>query len=474
MISCISMINGGYKMEGSSKMFGEESIGKLLFKFSLPIIISLLVSELYNMVDTLFVGRYVGGDAIGGLVLVFPIQRIIIALSIMFGIGTSTSFSRANGEKDFDKSRKVLSNGFSLNVVVMVALTILVSIFGRSILKMLGASEQLLPYAQDYLKIVILGSTFLSLTTFTSHVMISLGNSKISIISTSIGAILNIIIDYILVVRMGMGVKGAAIATTGSQIVGFLYAYTHLKRVRKEYDIKGLSLDKKIIVPLILVGISSFIIEAEDGIVMAFINNLLSKAEGDSAIIVLGVVTKVYMFLFVTMFGIASAMQPIAAYNAGAKNYKRLKEVVIRTVIYATLTTGILWLICMTFTENLMAIFVRDPVIIEKSAAAFRIMIAIIPLISVYYVSIFYFQAIGAARYSVTISILRQLIVMIPLAIFLVKVMNMGAMGVWLSYPISDIISALVSTILLVRESKKLDEKIEDKEAERLNMEKGQ
>ncbi len=451
-------------MDSSSNIFGEESIGKLLLKFSIPIIISLLVSELYNMVDTLFVGRYVGGKAIGGLVLVFPIQRVIIALSIMFGIGTSTSFSRSNGEKNFEKSKKYLENGFSLNVVIMMGLTLLVSIFPEQILRTLGASDQLLPYGEEYLKIVILGSTFLSLTTFTSHIMISMGNSKISIISTSIGAILNVIIDYILVFRLGWGVNGAAIATTVSQIAGFLYAYSHLRVVRKEYGIKGIKLDKKISIALMLVGISSFIIEAEDGIVMAFINNLLASAEGDSAIVVLGVVTKVYMFLFITMFGIASAMQPIAAYNAGAKNYKRLKEVVIRTVFYATLTTGVLWGISIIFTENLMSIFVRDREIIKESASAFRIMISIIPVISIYYISIFYFQAVGKARYSVTISILRQIVIMLPLAIYLVKIKGMGAMGVWLSYPISDIISALVSTILLIRESKRLNIKIIDKQ----------
>ncbi len=449
-------------MSSRSDMFGKESIGKLLFRFSIPIIISMLVSELYNMVDTLFVGNIVGELGIGALVIVFPIQRIIIALSIMFGIGTSTSFSRANGEKNYEKSRKILANGFSLTIVVMISLTIVTYIFSNPILKFLGASEEILPYAKDYLSIVILGSTFLSLTTFTSHVMLSLGNSKISIIATSLGAILNVIVDYFLVVRAGMGVKGAAIATTTSQIAGFLYAYGHLRKVRKDYNIKGIKLNKKIIVPLLLVGISSFIIEAEDGIVMAFINNLLADAEGDQAIVVLGVVTKVYMFLFITMFGMASAMQPIAAYNFGSKNYSRLKSVVKKTVIYATITTGTLWLIGMVFTETLMGFFIKDQEIIKLSSEAFKIMIFVMPLISIYYVSIFYYQSIGKARYSVTIAVLRQLIIMIPLSIFLVKFMDMGAMGVWISYPISDIISAIVSTILMIRESKALDLKIKD------------
>lgn len=450
-------------MDNRSKMFGEEKIGKLLFQLSIPIIISLLVTELYNMVDTYFVGNYVGAEGIGALVLVFPIQRIIIALSIMFGIGTSTSFSRANGEKNREKAKKVIENGFSITVVIMLAITILFSVIKTPVLKALGASDAILPYAEDYLGIIIFGSVFLSLTMFTSHLMISLGNSKISIVSTSLGAILNIIVDFILVEKMGWGVKGAAIATTTSQIVGFLYAYRYLRDVKKDYGIKvGINLDKKIFIPLLLVGISSFIIEAEDGILMAFINKLLATTVGDEGIIVLGVVSKVYMFLFITMFGISSAMQPIAAFNSGAKNYGRLKEVVKKTAIYACVSTAVLWALGMIFTYEIMEVFVKDPVIIEKSVDAFRIMILLFPLISIYYVSIFYYQAIGKPRHSVSISILRQIVIMLPLSIILVKSFNLGAMGVWLSYPISDGIVTVIGSVMMYKETKNLNIKIKE------------
>ena len=187
--------------------FGEEKIGKLLLKFSIPIIISLLVSELYNMVDTLFIGRNVGGYGIAALVLVFPIQRIVIALSIMIATGTSTSFSRSNGEKNLEKSKKILINGFSLAFTTMIIFTTLVYVFRDKVLLALGASNQTLPYAHTYLSIIIFGSTFLSLTIFISHIMVSLGNNKISIKSTSIGALTNIILDYILVVNFNMGLR---------------------------------------------------------------------------------------------------------------------------------------------------------------------------------------------------------------------------------------------------------------------------
>lgn len=450
-------------MGKNNKLFGEEKIGKLLLRFSIPIIISFLVSELYNMVDTLFVGRTVGGYGIGGLVLVFPIQRIIIALSVMIAVGTSTAFSRSNGQNNMDQSRKIVRNGFSLSFLLMVSITAIIYIFSEKILLGLGASHQTLPYAKDYLDIIIFGSTFLSLTTFISNIMISVGNNKVSIISTSIGAIINIILDYILVVEFKIGVKGAAIATMVSQIIGFSYAYYNYSKVKKEFKIpSGFEFDKRLIKAIILVGLSAFIIESEDGVLMAVRNHLLLNTVGDNGIIVLGVISKVYMFLFITMFGIASAMQPIAAFNVGAKNYKRLKTVMQKTSIYAFLTSMIMWLIAMIYTPQLISIFVKEPEIISESVKAFRIVVAALPMASIYYVSIFYFQALGKAKTSIFLSISKQLILTIPISVILVKVFHLGAMGVWLAYPISDILASIASYMLIREERQELNIKIEN------------
>lgn len=448
-------------MGKNNKLFGEEKVGKLILKFSIPIILSLLVSELYNMVDTIFIGRNVGGQGIGALVVVFPIQRIVIALSIMVAIGTSTALSRSNGEENKEKSIEVIRNGFSLSLVIMTALTLLVYLFSESILKGLGARGQILVYAKEYLNIIIFGSIFLSLTIFISKTMISFGNSKISIISTMIGATINIILDFILVYKLGMGVKGAAIATTTSQIIGFTYAYYHYTKIKRRYKIPlGIKLDKKIFLPIAMVGLSAFIIEAEDGILMAILNNLLVNSVGDNGIIVFGVISKVYMFLFVTMFGIASAMQPIAAYNLGAKDFKRLRSVMEKTRKYAFITSVIMWGLGLFFAPQLMSIFVKDKLIIAESVIAFRIMISAFPLISIYYLSIFYFQAQGQARKSIMVSLVRQLVIMLPLSIIMVRVFKLGAMGVWLSYPISDILSSLVAFVLVNRETKELEIKV--------------
>lgn len=456
----------------SNNEFGIEKISKLLFKFSIPVILSMLVSELYSMVDTFFVGREVGGDGIGALIVVFPLQRILMAISIMIAVGTATAFSRYRGNENIGKARQVLQTGFSLIFTIMVPISMGIFIFRDRIVGIMGAGKDISSMASTYLGIIIIGITFLSMTIFISHNMIALGNPRISIMSTSIGAGINIVLDFILVQNIGMGVQGAAIATTISQITGFSYAFYHYTKMRKEYSIPlKYKLDFKLIAPIVLVGISAFVTEAEDGIVMGVLSGLLTSTVGDQGIIVLGIVSKLYMFLFITIFGIASAMQPIAAYNVGAKNFSRLRALMRKTIFYAGLTSLVLWAFAMTFTPQLIRIFIDDPVIIREATSAFRIMIAVFPVISIYYVSIFYFQARGRAKTSISVAILRQLVIMIPVSLILVKALNMGPIGVWLSYPISDLLSSIAAFLLVRNEGIELNTVIDAQKRAKISKE---
>ena len=345
---------------------------------------------------------------------------------------------------------------------------ILTYIFRENILRFLGASDVILPYAKEYLSIIIFGSIFICLTTVMNYIMMSLGNRRITMVSTSIGAIMNAIVDVVLVMKLGMGVKGAAIATLVSQIVACSVSFYRFRGTVKEYNIKPkIILDKLFVMGIITVGFSAFIVEAEDGILLAFLNNLLLNNVGDEGVIILGIISKVSMFMFITMLGIGSAMQPIAAYNLGAKNYRRLKEVVRDTVIFAMVTSLILWGITYIFAPQIISVFVtNDPVLIEKSVVAFRTMVKVFPILSIYYVSIYYYQSIGKARASFVISILRQIIVMLPVSIIMVKVLEKGAQGVWLSYPISDLVSGIVAILLIKKALTELDRKIESLEEE--------
>ncbi|WIV11921.1 MATE family efflux transporter [Proteiniborus sp. MB09-C3] len=448
----------------NDEAFSKEKVSKLLFKFSVPAIVSLLVAELYNMVDTIFVGREIGANAIGALVVVFPIQRIIAAVGMLLAIGTSTSVARSNGEKDYDNLRLYIRNALSLAMVLTFLLIISIFIFKEKLLVFLGASSVVLPYANDYLSIILMGSIFQCFTVVIGYILMSLGNRRVLLTSNFIGATTNIIVDYILVVSFNLGVKGAAIATVASQILAFTYMLYNFVKANKVLKIKiGFNINRKIAKSIIMIGFAAFIIEAEDGLALAVLNNLLLNNVGDIGVIVSGVISKVFMFMFITIIGISSAMQPIAAYNSGAGEYTRLRKVIRESIIVAFITSIILWAGALIFAKQIISVFVKDKHIIAESVKAFRIMISVFPIISLYYVSIYYFQAIGKAKTSFLLSIYRQLLLFIPLSVLFVGVLKLGAIGAWISYPISDIISTITSYFLIRRERVRINKKVEEK-----------
>lgn len=352
-------------MQSHEQLFEKESINRLLIKLSLPIIFSMLVSELYNMIDTYFVGNYVNSLGIGALSVVYPLQRLIFALGTMIGIGTSTAFARAAGAKQYEKSKKIVQNGFSLVACIMVPLVIFTLIFKRQLLYLLGGRGEILTYAQEYLGIIILGALFFAWTVFISNWMIALGKIHLSIISMSLGAAVNFIVDWLLVKHLHYGVFGAALATAGSQVISFLFMFYHLLKTFRSLQISfRFKVKWTFFAGILAVGVSAFVVEAEDGILLTVLNNLLQNYVGNEGIIILAANTKVYMFLFVVMFGIASGMQPIAAYNIGAKNYDRLEEVLKKTVIIALLATVILWGLSVVYAPHFIQLFIKNEMIV--------------------------------------------------------------------------------------------------------------
>jgi len=434
----------------SNKMFGEEKIGKLLLKFSVPAIISLMVAEMYNMVDSMFLGQAIGANAIGALTIAFPIQRLFFAISMLIAIGAATSVSRSCGDKDFENLKIIIPNAIVLMFIIVSVIGASIFIFQNKILISLGASENTFYLAKDYVSIILIGVLFQSFTVIASYIITSFGNTKIVLLSTSIGAICNILLDYFLVYVFSYGVKGAAIATIISQIIAFIYVlivFMHLKMDLK-FSFK-LTLNKAVSIGIIYVGFSTFIIEISDAIVAAILNNLLFSYGGDSAIVTIGLTTRVSMFLFMTIMGISSAMQPIAAYNYGAGNYTRLKEVVKASIIAVSVSSTLLWVMFMVFSKQLIGLFINDSAIIEQTVRAFRTVIAVFPCIGVYYLSIAYCQAINRVKTSFKLSIFRQLIIFIPLVYSFVSGLGMGVLGAWLAYPVSDMISFIIAAVFI-------------------------
>lgn len=435
--------------------FEGNNIGKTLLKLAVPLVLSLLVAELYNLVDTIFVGRYVGHNAIGALTIAFPIQRLLISVGILVAVGTSTFISRSLGEKNYDNVKKGILNSISLTIMAIIAISILIYIFRKPIIYKLGASEILYPIVEEYISIILLGGLFQSLTVVFSYILTSLGNTKIGLYANMIGAIINIIIDFILVAHFNIGIRGAAIATSISQLLGFLYAYYEFQKVKRNLQLKfSFTLDLNLVWIIISVGFSSFIVEFSDAINAGILNNLLHAKGGDEAVIILGVVTKLSMFMYITIIGISSAMQPIIAYNYGAENYKKMKKALKVAIIAVMGTSIVFWIGFFIFATPIIGFFLKEQALLPRAVKAFRLCISLLPSVGIYYITIYYYQALGESRKSFLLSIYRQIIIFIPIAIVLIG--KLGVLGAWISYPLSDIISAITS-IYFIKKAQKFD-----------------
>ena len=444
----------------STHIFETEKVSTLLVKFSLPAILSLLVSEMYNMVDSLYVGNAVGTLGMGALTIAFPVQRLFISLALMVAMGTSTFVARSYGEKNLEKVNQIISNSFLLLFIILTSTAIFIGLNLEKSIYFLGSSATIYPYAKTYIAIVLLGVLFQGFTFLFSHIMVVLGKPKILLRSMLLGSICNVIIDYFLVILIPLGVKGAAIATISSQFIAAIYTFlVFFKTAKKENIHFSTKLDLEISKGILAIGFSNFIVEISDAIVAVILNQLLSTYGGDVAIAIVGIISRSTMVLFMTVIGVSTGMQPIAAYNFGARNFIRLKKVVKEATIGVTVSTFVLWGSAMIFAKPIARAFVNDPVVIEEATKALRIVILIFPLLGLHYLNIYYYQATGKVRAAFLLSIYRQIIIFIPLVFILTYQFEIW--GAWISYPISDFISFITSAVLMVKAYREVSRKAE-------------
>lgn len=428
--------------------YENRSIERLLLGMALPIMFKFLISELYSMVDTYFVGVYLGHGALAALSLGFPMQRLLWALSVLVGVGTSTRLSRHLGRKDLDGASQTMVSGASLLLCIQVPVVLLCGLFPQEIMGLFGARGDTLLSASGYLRYTGIGSLFLALSSFLSYLLLCLGNNRLSLVAMILGAMGNGILDYLFLGVFHWGVEAAGLASMISQILSGLYILVAFTRFLKDQDIHlKFRFSPKLFPLLFLGGLAAFIVEIEDSIVMTVLNRLLLSSVGEEGVAILGVVTKLTMFLFITLFGVVSAMQPLAGYFYGAKNKKKLRELLHKSLRYSFLFTLVPWMVFQFKAEAFVGIFLKDPLYVEKAAPALRMVIALFPLTSVYYLGIFYHQAKGDVRRALLESLLRQLLILLPMALLLSKGFGLGAWGVWVAFPLTDGCAALFSLL---------------------------
>ncbi|MBQ2874058.1 MAG: MATE family efflux transporter [Bacteroidales bacterium] len=437
---------------------GTEKIGKLLKQYALPAIIAQTASSLYNMVDSIFIGQGVGPLAISGLAVTFPLMNLSTAFGTLVGAGAATMLSVLLGQKNCKAANKVLGNVVSLNIIIGVIFMAIALIFIDPILYFFGASENTLPYAKEYMTIILIGNVVTHLYFGLNAAMRSSGNPKKAMGLTIFTVVFNAILDPIFIFALDMGIAGAAWATVIAQTIAMIVVLRHFNdRTRPFHFEKGiLRLDIRVAKDSMAIGMGPFLMNAAACIVTLFINQQLRKYSGDLGIGAYGICNRfVFMFMMICM-GLNQGMQPIAGYNYGARQYSRVKEVFWKTAKLAMVMTTLCFVFGMFFPEAAVGIFTHDEELMSLSASALRIMTTIFPIVGFQMIATNFFQSLGMVRKSVILSLSRQILFLLPLLYLLP--MWLGADGVWMSFPISDGLATLLTIFMIGRLFKKFSQ----------------
>ena len=449
-------------MEKEENILGYEKIGKLIRKFAIPCIISLLVNSLYNIVDQIFIGWGVGYLGNGATNVVFPLTMVCLAFALMFGDGGAAYLSLKLGEKKQKEAAKGVGNAITISVIIAVLLCTIYLIFLPQLLNLFGCTENIRPFALSYGWIIVLGLPFMMIGSTLNSIIRADGNPKYAMTSMVAGAILNIILDPIFIFPLNMGVQGAAIATVISQIVTFIINVFYIKKF------KSIKIGKEELKPQFQVarkvsalGISSFITQMSIVLVIAFENNLLgkygaeSKYGADIPITVLGIVMKISQILNSIIIGIAAGSQPILGYNYGAEKYDRVKKTLKYVLGLSVIISTIAFILFQTIPDKLISIFGSgNELYMDFACIAFRTYLMLVICNGVQIPSGIFFQAIGKSAKSAILSLSRQILFLIPAMVILGRMF--GLIGVLYAGPFADGLAFVISGILIIVEMKKL------------------
>jgi putative MATE family efflux protein len=448
------------KNSNHSRDLSEKNISSLLWSYFLPAFVGVMTNALYNIVGRIFIGQFVGTEALSGLTVVFPVMIIIMGFGMLFGIGSAILISIELGRGNREKAEFILGNGLFLMIISSLFLTIAGFFVKEKLLHSFGATESTIQYANEYLNIILAGTVF-GLTGFALNTSIRAeGNARISMNSMLLSAGLNVVFDAIFIILLKMGVKGAGLAAVISQMILTFYVLYHFRSknsVIKLY-IKNLIPDFKTSILIISSGMAPFIMQIANSFVQALFNAQLIKHGGDIAVAAMGVINSVATLIIMSIVALNMASQPIIGYNFGAGKFGRVKEALTITVKYSTVIGIVAFIIIQIFPYQIISIFNNSKDLLNTGTPGLRIFLAMVPFTGFQIVTSNYFQAIGQPHIATVMTIMRQVVFLIPLMIILPPLL--GITGVWLSAPISDFINAIVVFFLLQRGLRSLNTKI--------------
>ena len=440
---------------------GTEKIGRLLKQYALPAIIAQTAASLYNMVDSIFIGQGVGPLAISGLAVTFPLMNLSTAFGTLVGAGAAVMLSVLLGQKNYKAANKVLGNVVSLNIIIGLIFMATALIFIDPILYFFGASENTLPYAKEYITIILIGNVITHVYFGLNAAMRSSGFPKKAMALTIFTVVFNTILDPIFIFVFDMGIAGAAWATVIAQTVAMIVVLKHFSDKERAFHFeKGIfKLDMRVAKDSLAIGMGPFLMNAAACLVTLFINQQLRDYSGDLGIGAYGICNRlIFMFIMICM-GLNQGMQPIAGYNYGAKLYSRVKEVFWMTAKLGTIVTCICFIIGMFFPRVAVGIFTHDEALMEMASHGLRILVIGFPIVGFQMIGTNFFQCLGMVKKSVILSLSRQILFLLPL-LYALPLWH-DASGVWMSFPVSDVLSAALTAILLRRLFKKFN-KLQD------------
>ncbi|MBS5949805.1 MAG: MATE family efflux transporter [Clostridium sp.] len=447
---------------------GKGSVGKLLISLALPAIIAQLVNVLYNIVDRIFIGRMVNGEvAMAGVGVAFPLIMIISAFSALIGMGGAPLAAIKMGKKDDDGAEEILSNSFSTLIIIGAICTVVFLIFNEKLLWAFGASDATIGYAKDYLIIYLLGTVFVQIALGMNSFINTQGFAKIGMTTVIIGAIINIVLDPIFIFVFDMGVKGAALATILSQFVSaiwvlkFLFGKQSILKIRKKYIIPK----AKVLLPILALGVSPFIMQATESVVLISLNNKLSMYGGDLAVGAMTIMNSIMQIITLPLMGLSQGAQPIISYNFGANNLERVKKTFKLLLTSCLIYTITMWGALMLFPEVFVNIFNNKKELVDITSWSIKIFFGGIFMFGAQIACQQTFLALGQAKISLVMALLRKIVLLVPLIFILPTFVNEGnrLAAVLAAEPVSDILAALTTiTVFIIFYKKTFSRKLEN------------
>jgi putative MATE family efflux protein len=440
---------------------GEAPVGKLLLEFSIPAIVAMIANALYNVVDSMFVGRGVGPLALTAVTIAFPIMIILMGCGMLIGIGSTALVSIKLGQGRHDEAEKILGNAFAAIIAMGLLISGILLYFLDPLLKFLGATPDVFDYARQFTEVILCGTVFQFISFGINNIIRAEGKPLISMVTMLVSAAMNTLLNPLFIFVFHWGVRGSALATVFTQIVISAYIIYHFTLGKSSLKLhkKNLKIEFAVLMKIFAIGLAPFLLQIAASITAFLFNHTLLIYGGEMAIAAMGVISRTAMMLLMPIFGINQGVQPIIGFNYGAKKYDRVKKALLLATVSATAICVAGFAATQLFSHEIIGLFNSNSDLMHIGTRGIRIFLIMLPIIGFQIITTNYFQAVGKAAQAIFLSLTRQVLFLIPLILILPAFFNLD--GIWIAGPLSDLLAAVVAGILLFKELRHLDERHE-------------